>query len=195
MCSVTQHQRRRRQMSGNILQIHPVVSLLSGTENDLSWLKNLFIVIFQLIWMSSYAKNKLLMCSVTQHQCRRRQMWGNISQIHPVHSLFICYKKWLFFLFMVRFQLISLSSYAKNKLQLCSVTQHQCRCCQMCWNFSQIHPVHSLFICYTEWLVLTEQFFPVRFQLISLSSYAKNKLQMFSVIQHQCRRRQMWKNF
>ena len=93
-----------------------------------------------------------------------------------------------------RFQLISLSSYAKNKLQLCSVTQHQCRCCQMCWNFSQIHPVHSLFICYTEWLVLTEQFFPVRFQLISLSSYAKNKLQMFSVIQHQCRRLQMcWK--
>ena len=37
---------------------------------------------FQLISMSSYAKNKLQMCSVTQHQCRRRQMCGKCSQIH-----------------------------------------------------------------------------------------------------------------
>ena len=42
---------------------------------------------FQLTSMSSYAKNKLLMCSVTQHQSRRRQMYGKCSQIHPVHSL------------------------------------------------------------------------------------------------------------
>ena len=48
---------------------------------------------FQLIRMSSYAKNKLQMCSVTQHQCRRRQMCGKCSQIHPVHSLFVRYKK------------------------------------------------------------------------------------------------------
>ena len=68
---------------------------LSVTKNDLSWLNNLFTVRFQLIRMSSYAKNKLQMCSVTQHQCRRRQMWGKFSQIHPEHSLFFCYKKWL----------------------------------------------------------------------------------------------------
>ena len=48
---------------------------------------------FQLISMSSYAKNKEQMCSVTQHQCRRRQMFGKCSQIHPVHSLFVRYKK------------------------------------------------------------------------------------------------------
>ena len=48
---------------------------------------------FQLINMLSYAKNKLQMCSVTQHQCRRRQMCGKCSQIQPVHSLFVRYKK------------------------------------------------------------------------------------------------------
>ena len=48
---------------------------------------------FNSIRMSSYAKNKQQMCSVTQHQCRRRQMCGKCSQIHPVHSLFVRYKK------------------------------------------------------------------------------------------------------
>ena len=36
-----------------------------------------------------YAKNKLQMCSVTQHQCRWRQMCRKCSQIHQVHSLFV----------------------------------------------------------------------------------------------------------
>ena len=43
----------------------------------------------------------------------------NFSQIYPVHSIFVCYKNdlsWLNNLFMVRFQLISMSSYAMNKL-------------------------------------------------------------------------------
>ena len=57
------------------------------TKNDLSSLNNLFMAKFQLIRMSSYATNKLQMCSVTQHQCRRRQMCGKCSQIHPIHSL------------------------------------------------------------------------------------------------------------
>ena len=48
---------------------------------------------FQLINMFYYAKNKLQVCSVTQHQCRRRQMCGKCSQIHQVHSLFVRYKK------------------------------------------------------------------------------------------------------
>ena len=63
------------------------------TKKDLSSLNNLFMAKFQLISMSSYAKNKLQMCSVTQHQCRRRQMCGKCWQIHPVHSLFVRYKK------------------------------------------------------------------------------------------------------
>ena len=51
------------------------------------------MVIFQLVWMFSYANNKLQMCSVTQHQFWRRQMWEKFSQIHPVHLFFVCYKK------------------------------------------------------------------------------------------------------
>ena len=62
---------------------------LSVTKNDFSRLNNLFMARFQLISMSSYAKNKLQMCSVTQHQCRRHQMCGKCSQIYTVHSLFV----------------------------------------------------------------------------------------------------------
>ena len=70
---------------------------LSLTKNDLSWMIYLFMARFQLIRMSSYAKNKLQMCSVTQHQCRCRQIYAKCSQIHPLHLIFIYYKKWLVF--------------------------------------------------------------------------------------------------
>ena len=63
------------------------------TKKDLSSLNNLFMAKFQRMRMSSYAKNKLQMCSVSQHQCRRRQMCAKCSQIHLVHSLFVRYKK------------------------------------------------------------------------------------------------------
>ena len=98
------------------------------TKNYLSSLNNLFMANFQLNIMSSYAKNKLQMCSVTQHQCRRRQMFGKCSQIQPVHSFLSVTKKdlsWLNNLFMARFQLNRMSIYVKNKLQMYSVTQHQ----------------------------------------------------------------------
>ena len=49
---------------------------------------------FQLTRMSSYANNKLQMCSVTQHQCRRRKMCGKCSQIHPVPLTFCLLQKW-----------------------------------------------------------------------------------------------------
>ena len=126
---------------------------LSVTNNDLSWQKNLIMVMFQLMSMSSYDNNKLHFCSVTQHQCRHHQMWGKLSQIHPLHSHFICYKNELSCLnnlFIIRLQLIRMSSYAKTKLQMCSVTQHQCRCRQMWSKVSQIHRVHSLFVCYKK---------------------------------------------
>ena len=64
-------------------------------KKDLSSMNNLFIGKFQLISMSSYPKNRLQMCSVIQHQFRRRQMFGKCLQIQPVHSLFVRYKKWL----------------------------------------------------------------------------------------------------
>ena len=65
---------------------------LSVTKNNLSWQINTFMVRFLLISMSSYAKNKLQMCSVTQHQYRRRQMWGKFHRFTQ-HTLFICYEK------------------------------------------------------------------------------------------------------
>ena len=216
-------------------------------------MNNLFMVRFQLIRMFSYANNKLQMCSVTQHQCWRRQMRGKLSQIHPVHSLFVCYKKWL----VLTEQSIhgNVSTHEdvllcyEQTTELCSVTQHQCRRHQMWGKYSQIHLVHSLFICYKKndfyWLnnlfmvrfklivcplmlrtnyrcvqspnisvnvakiftnshtTLTlyllqkndlswlNNLFMVKFKLMWMSSYAKNKLQMCSVTQHQCRRRQM----
>ena len=58
---------------------------------------------------------------------------------------------------MVRFQLIRMTTYAKNKQQMCSVNQHQFRRRQRCGKFSQIHPVHSLFVSYKKLFVLTEQ--------------------------------------
>ena len=133
---------------------------MCSVKNDLSLLNNLFKARFQLISMSSHAKNKLKMCSVTQHQCRRRQMCGKCSHIthfwtvtkkdllslfmakfHPVHSLLSVTKNDLSKLnnlFMARFQLISMSSHAKNKLKMCSVTQDQCRRRQMCAKCSHI---------------------------------------------------------
>ena len=62
---------------------------LSVTKSDLSWLNNLFMERFQLNRMSTYVKNKLQMCSVTQHQCRRRQMFGKCSHI-SFSSLTFC---------------------------------------------------------------------------------------------------------
>ena len=84
-----------------------------------------------------------------QHQYRRCQMWGKLSQNHKVHSLFVRYKKGLVLIEKsihgnVTFQDMRMSSYATNKLQMCSVTQHQCRRRQIWGKFSQVHPVHSL---------------------------------------------------
>ena len=79
----------------NFHKLIQYIHYFSVTKIDLSRLNYLFIVRTQLISISSNAKNNLQMCSVNQHQFRRRQMWGKFSLIHPVHSLFIRYKKWL----------------------------------------------------------------------------------------------------
>ena len=79
-CSVIQHQCRRRQMCEKFHKFTQITHFLSITKNDLSWLNNLFMARFQLIRMSSYSKRtKLQMCSVTQRQCGRSQMCGNVS--------------------------------------------------------------------------------------------------------------------
>ena len=79
----------------NVHQFTQYTHFLSVTKYYLCCLNNLFMARFQLIRMSSYATKKLQMCSVTQHQCRRRQMCGKCSQIHKVHSIFVRYKKLL----------------------------------------------------------------------------------------------------
>ena len=81
----------------NVLTLIHYTHFWTVTKNDLSSLNNLFMARFQHNSMSTYVKNKLQMCSVTEHLCRRREKYGNFSQIHTVHSLFVCYKK-LFFL-------------------------------------------------------------------------------------------------
>ena len=142
MYSVSQHQCRRRQMLGIFHKFTLYTHFLSLTKNDLSWLNDLFMVMFQLIRMSSYVKNKLLIRSFTQHQCRCRQMWGNFSQSYT-HFLSVAKNdlSWLNNLFMVRFQLISCPLMLRTKYKC---VRSLCRCRQMSSKFSQIHTVHSL---------------------------------------------------
>ena len=78
---------------GNVYKFTQFTHFLSFTKNDLSWLNNQFMERFVLNRMSTSVKSKLPMYWVIQQQCRNRQMFGKCSQIHPVHSLFVRYKK------------------------------------------------------------------------------------------------------
>ena len=155
------------------------------------------MVRFQLIRMSSYAKIKLQMCWVNQRQCWSRQMWKIFTNSSSTLTFYLLQKKWPVLSEQSihgKFQLINMSSYAKNKQQMCRVTQHQCNIAK-CGKYSQIHPAHWLFVYYKKKLSWLNNLFMVMFQLIRMSSYAKNKLQMCWVTEHQCRSRQMWKIF
>ena len=81
----------------NVHKFTQFTHFLSVTKKDLSWLNNLFMARFQLNRMSTCVKNKLQMCSVTQHQCRLCQMCGKCSHINSLPSLLDCYKKLLVF--------------------------------------------------------------------------------------------------
>ena len=128
-------------------------------KNDLSWLNNLFMISFQLIIMSSYAKNKLQMCWVTQHQCRSLQMWKIFTNSPSTLTFCLLQKNDLSRLnnlFMASFQLIRMSSFAKNKQQMCWVTQHQCRSRQM-WKIFSNSPSTLTFCLLQKWQVLPEK--------------------------------------
>ena len=160
MCWVTQHQCIRCQMCGKCSHINSLHSHWTVTKNDLSSLNNLFMANFQLMRMSSCSKNELQMSSVTQHQCRCRQMCGKCSQFTKfTHFLSVTKTdlSWLNNLFMERFLLNRMSTSVENKLRMCWVIQHQCRRRQMFGNCLQIQPVHSLFVRYKKRLVLIEQ--------------------------------------
>ena len=182
------------------------------------------------------------MCSVTQHLASvdvANYVWqvsSNFSQIHPVHSLFVCYKKWLrcplmlvlhrhwtiyswhsslnmsFFKkwmlsqFLTNYWCVQSINISVGRRQMCgkvftNSTSTLTFCLLQKWlvlteltyswqgfnslgcplmlrtnsywcvqslnisvgvakyveSVSQIHPVHSLFVRYKKWLVLTEQ--------------------------------------
>ena len=130
------------------------------TKKDLSSLNNLFMAKFQLISMPSYSKRNYrcvqsLNISVDVTKC----VENDHTLIHYTHFWTVTKKDCssLNNLFMAKIQLISMSSYPKNKLQICSVIQHQCRRPQMFGKCSQIQPVHFLFVRYKKRLVLIEQ--------------------------------------
>ena len=155
------------------------------------------MVRFQLIRISSYAKIKLQMCWVNQRQCRSRQMW-KIFTNSPSTLTFLSITKndlaWLNNPFMASF----------NSL-VCPLMLRTNNRCVESLNISVMSPnvenIHK-FTQYTDNLCITKKklswlnnLFMVIFQLIRTSSYAKNKLQMCWVTEHQCRSRQMWKIF
>ena len=81
---------------------------------------------------------------------------------------------------MVTFQLIRMSSYAKNKLQIQS-PKISVDVVKWAGNFHKFTLyIHYLSVTKNDLSSLNNQFM-VRFQLISMSSHAKNKLQMCSV--------------
>ena len=179
----------------NVHKFTQFTHFLSVTKNDLSWLNNLCMARFLLIRMSTSVKNKLQMCSVTQHQCRRCQMCGNCSHINSLHSLLDCYKK----MTCLHWTIYSWQSF--NSLGCPLMLKTNYRCVQSL-NISVdvakcVENVHTL-IHYIHFWTVTKNYlsslnnlFMAKFQLIRMSSYAKNKQQMCSVTQHMCRCRKM----
>ena len=141
----------------NIHKFIQYTHFLSVTKNDLSWLNNLFVASFQLIRMSSYAKNKPQMYSVTQHQCRWCQMWRKCSQIHKVHSLFVrtC-PDWTIYSLQGFNSLGCLLMLRTNYrcVQWLNISVDVTKCVE---KGSQIHTVHSLFVRYKKRLLLIKQ--------------------------------------
>ena len=165
---------------------------LSVTKNDLSSLNNLFMAKFQLIRMSSYAKNKLQMCSVTQHQCRRRQMCGKCSHIQFSSLTFCPLQKttcpdWTIYSWQGFNSLVCPLMLRTNYRCVQSLNISVDKCVENVHKFNQFTDFLSV---KKTTCPLNNLLFMANFQL-RMSSYAKNKLQMCSVTQHQCRRRQM----
>ena len=155
------------------------------------------MVKFQLIRMSSYAKNKLQMCWVIQRQCRSRQMW-KIFINSPRKLTFYLLQKMTWLDWTIH------SWHALNSLVCPLMLRTNNRCIESL-NISVMSPnvenIHK-FTHYTDYLSITKKnlsslnnLFMVMFQLIRMSSYAKNKLHKCWVTQHQCRSRQIWKIF
>ena len=107
------------------------------------------MVSFQLIRISSYAKNKLQMCWVTQH-CRSRQMWKIFTNIQYTHFL----SRYRQAVFEWREELMAEAFNCsnvllpKNHLDCDSVTTHDVR------NDSNRRDTHAHHKCLCSWFVL-----------------------------------------
>ena len=138
MCSVTQHQCRRRQMWGKFHKFTQLTHSLSVTKNDLSWLNNLFMVCF--------TPRECPLMLKTNHRCvQSPNISVDVANCRVIFDKFTLYThfqsvtkndlSWLNNPFMARFQLVGISYYAKKKQQMCSETQRQCRRRQMWGKF------------------------------------------------------------
>ena len=167
----------------NVHKFTQITHFLSVTKNDLSWLNNLFMARFQLNLMSSYAKNKLQMCSVTQHQCRRRQMCWKCSQIHPVYSLLSVTKNDL----SLDWTIYSWQGFNSIGCPLMLRTNYRCvqslnisvdvaKCVENVHTFNVI--THLLTVTKKDFVSWLNNLFMENFNSHRMSSYAKNKLQM-----------------
>ena len=180
---------------GKYSQIHPVHSLFVSYKKWLVLPNNLFMVSFQLIRMSSYAKNKQQMCWVTQHQCRSRQMWKIFT--NSPSTLTFCPLQRITILTTKqsihgKFKLIRMSPLMQRTNYRCVESLNINAKCGKVFTYSPSTLTFCLLKQNDSWL---NNLFMVSFQLIRMSSYAKNKQQMCWVTQHQCRSRQMWKIF
>ena len=122
--------------------------------------------------------------SVTQHQCRRRQMCRKCSQIHQVHSLFVRYKK--------RLVLIEQSIHGEGFNSLgCPLTlRTNYRCVQslnICVDVAKCVENVQTLIHYTHFWTVTKKdlsslnnLFMAKFELNRMSSYAKKTTDVFS---------------
>ena len=128
----------------NVHKFTQFTHFLSVTKNDLSYLNNLFMARFQLISMFLLCyKHTTDVFSHSTSVLTSPNVWKMFTN-SPSSLTFYPLQKTTCRdrnnLFVAGIQLISMSSYAKNKLQICSVTQHQCRWRQMCGKCSQIQP-------------------------------------------------------
>ena len=154
------------------------------------------MVIFQLKRMSSYTKNKLQMCWVTQRQCGSRQMWKIFTNSLSTLTFYLLQKMTC----LDR----TIHSWKPFNSLVCPLTLRRNNRCVESVNISvmslNVENIHK-FTQYTDYCLLQKRLsrlnnlFMVMFQLIRMSSYAKNKQQMCWDTQHQYRSRQMWKIF
>ena len=131
-------------------------------------------------------RNKMVQ-SLNQWKCR--QMCGKCSQIHPVHSLFVCYKKWLVFTeesIHYKFQLIIGCPLMQITICWCvqsfKISVDVAKCVEIFTNSQS-----TLTFCWVQkWHVWLNSIME-RFQLI----WSPLMLSTVVSVQHQCRRRQM----